>query len=95
MGDEGIEIIARGMPKLKNLLISETKVGDRGGQAIVDSMSALELFWCENNSISGAILLSIASKPKLKVMSVSGNPIDDQHKSLLHKLFVHKGYIVI
>ena len=66
-----------------------------GGQWIIGSFQHLELFWAESNSLSGPVILTIASKPKLKVMSVSGNPIDDRHKSLLHQLFVHKGYIVI
>jgi hypothetical protein len=35
--------------------------------------------------------MSIAAKPKLKVMSVSGNPINEKHKGLLHQIFVRKG----
>lgn len=45
--------------------------------------------------MSGEVILLIASKSKLKVMSVSGNPIDDRHKSLLHQVFVRKGYLVL
>ena len=41
VGDEGIEIIARGLPKLKNLLISETGATDRGGQMVADSFPGL------------------------------------------------------
>jgi hypothetical protein len=53
------------------------------------------VFWAENNQFSGPMILNIASKPKLKVMSVSGNPVDDKHKSLLYQLFLRKGYVVI
>lgn len=58
-------------------------------------MSNLQLFWAENNRITGETILIIASKPKLKVMSVSGNPIDDKHKGLLYQLFLRKGYVVL
>lgn len=58
-------------------------------------MQALELIWAEHNSISGPVILELASKPRLRVLSVTGNPIDDHHKSLLHQVFVHKGYVVI
>lgn len=41
IGDSGLIVIAAGLPKLKNLLISETEATDEGGRKIAESMSHL------------------------------------------------------
>jgi len=45
IGDSGIETVAKGFPQLKNLLVSETGITDKGGRCIADYMDGLELVW--------------------------------------------------
>jgi len=95
IGDEGIEFLINGIPRLKSFLISETGATDKTGRLIAEKMEYLEMFWSEQTNLSGEVAYLIGSKPKLKVMSIAGNPIDKHHASLLQGLFMRKGYIVI
>lgn len=75
IGDTGILYIVKGIPNLKNLFISETGATDKSVRHVAEKMDKLELFWAENNFISGEVAVSLGQKPKVKVMSVAGNNI--------------------
>ena len=95
MGDTGVELIIRGLPHLKSLMVSETGITDSSGRLVVDLMEKLEMFWAEHNKLSGEMALAIGSKPKVKVMSVAGNGIPEEYATKLKDLFVTKGYVVL
>jgi hypothetical protein len=45
IGDEGIEFLVNGIPKIKSFLISETGATDRSGRLIAEKLEYLEMFW--------------------------------------------------
>lgn len=67
---------------------------DESGK-LVAKLEHLEMFWGEHNQITSAVALLIGSKPKVKVMSLVGNPIDKAASTQLHSLFNRKGYFVL
>lgn len=95
VGDEGVIYLVKGLPHLKSLMISETGCTNRSARAVIDNMTDLEMFWCEQNRVDGPHAIEIANMPKLRVLSFAGNGIDSEHAEKLKKIFNPKGYVVV
>lgn len=92
--DTGVIILAKHNLCLKELFVSETDISDISAEVISEKLSLLELIWAENNKLTFAGAEMLIEHPKLKVINLEGNIINNEEAGELKARF-NKGYISI
>lgn len=71
--DEGIIVLAKNMPSLKQFYVCENQITDLAVQEIYFNLKELNLLWMENNKISFVGASLIITIPGLRAISLVGN----------------------
>lgn len=71
--DEGIIVLAKNMPALKQFYVCENQITDLAVQEIYSNLKELNLLWMENNKISFAGASLIITLQGLRAISLVGN----------------------
>lgn len=95
VGDAGVGKIVTAISGLKSLFVSETGITDATGDLVATNLNDLETFWSEHTKLTGISCRKICKKPKLRLLSLIGNPIEQHDKEELKALFISKGYLNI